>query len=51
MKKSYQTPRVVTQVVRFGLYGDYGTAGGEETFGGGPAAPFRLPDGGANTGY
>ena len=37
MKRPYKAPRIQTIDVQFGVYGDYGAAGGDETFTGGPA--------------
>ncbi len=50
MKRPYTPPHVVTREVHFGVYGDYGSQGGDQTFTGGPAAPQRLGGWGQDTG-
>ncbi len=51
MKRPYTSPHVVTRELRFGVYGDYGADGGDETFTGGPATMPRFGGGGQDTGY
>jgi hypothetical protein len=46
MKRPYTAPRIVTQEVHLGVYGDYG---GDEVFNAGPATPLHRIGGGQDT--